>query len=288
MISVFQEIDAATNLYEKGKRFLDKKYLYRKYKDFPYFFINYNKKTYINKNGDGIVFMSCDMMVLDKAKTKYIKAKLDITDAKAESNFPTFHQMQLLNKEPFKDCYFKVWANDGIITSVTEDYYVLPERDRSEWKRSNKKIALRINLNSNILEEKKAYKISYMFSVPGMFPIFNGYYDEKSAQISDSEEMVSSLDIEEYCDKCKYSIYVSEDIKVKEKISGFANKSGIDDSVDISAYQQHFGFYNKNIMNVKQAKKYRSIGFKWQVQKLATEAKGDINNGEIVTVLNEK
>ena len=157
MFSIFQELDAAANLYEKGKRFYNKKYLYRKYKDFPYFFANYNKKTYINKNGDGIVFMSCDIVVLDKAKTKYIKAKLDITDAKDSTTFPTFHYMQLPNKEPFKDYYFKVWANDNLITSVTEDYYILPEKDRSEWKRSNKKIALKINLNSNMLEENKIY-----------------------------------------------------------------------------------------------------------------------------------
>lgn len=285
MFSVFQELDAATNLWDKGKNFYDKKCMYHRYKSFPYFFRNYKKKTYITRDGDGVVFMSCEVVVLDKANTKYIKAKLDISDAKKDANFPPFYYMSRPNKTPFKDFYFDVWSDKDVITDVKEDYSFLPEKDKSKWRKSSKHIALKINLDSNKLEEKQIYLISYMFSVPGMFAIKDGYYSFSESSDGLFEEMVSSLDIEEYCENCKYSVYMDKDVKISGMVSAFLNKSGVDEPISIGAKHDSFGFYGKNTMTISKARKYRSVGFTWKMCENPNEQNGGVEDGEIVPVL---
>lgn len=285
-MSIFQEIESITNLWEKGKKYFSEKAIRRKYKEFPYYFKTYNKKTYINSNGDGIVFLSCKLVVLDKSKCKFIRAKLDISDAQDHVKFPSFSEMKKTkDKIPFRDFIFKIQHGKDIVTSVKENYNILSTSQRSQYEDSNRHICLKINLNANMLEENKEYQISYMFSVPGMFPIKDGYYDIKKSVNHKKQEMVSSLDIEQYCENCKFSIYLSSDICLDDMISGYVDRSGVHESSPQAANCEYFGFYCKNTMCVPNANKYQSVSFTWNVCLNPSEQNGGVENGKIVSLL---
>ena len=270
-MGVLQELDAVTNLATKTKRGIGETWTKNwKYRKYPYYFNSYNKKTYVDKNGNGIVFMSCEIVVVDKIKTTYIKAKMDISDAKFNTKFPSFKKLKESRGRAFEDFWFDAWSTEkDLITAIKEDYSILPSNQASRYKNSDKHLCIKISLNNNLLKKNRAYKIFYMFSIPGMFPIANGYYNTKSSVGGSLENCVSSLDIEEFCEKCKVSIYLSKDITLDGAVEGFASKSGVEEEKLFEVQYEDFGFYTKNTMVVNKANKYRSVGFKLVVKEEA-------------------
>ena len=79
-------------------------------------------------------------------------------------------------------------------------------------------------------------------------------------------KIMVSLSLENNCDTCKYSIYLSKDIHLIDILNSFAYKSGIDEPTIPRTESRDFGFYYKTTLNIANAQKYKNTGFTWNVE----------------------
>lgn len=249
-----------------GIKILEKVVLFAtncKFKKFNYYYDFYNRKTYVNYNGDGVILIECDLVVINPLKTKELIVNLDISDSKETTFFPNLDDMQKDELKPFTDFKFKCYSECGIISRVEESYASLSPTERKRVKNSRKHIVLSLKVDSNKIQKNKKYTVRYMFSIPGMFPITNGIYDDAGDDVSG--ECSSYMECNEHFKKIKYSLYLDAGISVNEEVNAEVKHTKSNDQIPVAVSKEERMFYNKYIVEVNKPKDNKYFLLSWRV-----------------------
>jgi hypothetical protein len=155
------------------------------YKKLDYYFEEYHKHLTVYKNGNGIIINSFIIVVNDLNSVLRFKRQLTIEDAKVSTVFPPLREMKKTNlTDRFeKFCFRCKCINNGdLIRSVEEKYWTDDSDNDDNISKQNPKVLKWIlRMNPSSIVEGKPYKIVYIISIPGMFPIENGIFKENIA-----------------------------------------------------------------------------------------------------------
>lgn len=157
------------------------------YKKLDYFFEEYHKHLTVYKDGTGIIINSFTLVINNIDSITEFKRKLDITDSKTSTIFPDLETMKATNlKNRF--CKFGFWCkclnNDKLISSIEEKYWTDKDENSDNVSEEDPRILKWIlRMNPSSIEIGKPYKIVYVISIPGMFPIEDGLFTEEISNI---------------------------------------------------------------------------------------------------------
>lgn len=164
-------------------------------KKITHYFENYHKHVTIYNDGTGVIINEFDIVFNRKEKT-YLKRGLDISDGKKNASFPTLVEMKKTKIRDRFDTYgFWYYSDDNIISSVKEKYWT-DEDDENDaeniaLKNNDKIFRWEFKFNYSRICPNKKYKVIYVMSIPGMYPIKDGKLDIDS--IND-EQLLNNLE----------------------------------------------------------------------------------------------
>lgn len=230
-----------------------------------YYFKEVNKKVYIRKNGNGFVVSSCELYVIRPEKVDNFIRTFDISDAKKNSRFPRFKQMQRKNFNSFEDYAF-FWESD-IITSVAEcdNKKLTPAELRK--KNEGKLLAVEFIVDRSKLKAKNSYKLLYGYSAPGLFPIKDGKHDVSEYSEEEYGHYSSSLDVKHTAKKSRISVYLEKGIKLRCPPEGDAIRVTDSQTVPPKKCDSWNNIlYTKYTHEVKRPEKYSAVQVKWKLK----------------------
>lgn len=161
-------------------------------KKITHYFENYHKHVTIYNDGTGVIINEFDIVFNRKEKT-YLKRGLGISDGKKNASFPTLVEMKKTKIRDRFDTYgFWYYSDDNIISSVKEKYWT-DENDAENiaLKNNDKIFRWEFKFNYSRICPNKKYKVIYVMSIPGMYPIKDGKLDIDS--IND-EQLLNNLE----------------------------------------------------------------------------------------------
>lgn len=167
-------------------------------KKFSHYFENYHKHVTVYRDGTGVIINEFDI-VFNKEEKPVLKRSIDISDGKKSAKFPELKNMIKRDiSERFHNYGFWYCSDDKIISSVKEKYWIDSdengfENEDDELKNNEKILKWVIKFNYSRIKPFKKYKIIYVMSIPGMYPINNGVLDTNS--IND-KNLLEDIDIE--------------------------------------------------------------------------------------------
>ena len=266
---VLSEIDAATNLLSKARNFFGKFSLKEKTGCDDYYYDEYNKKVYVNKNGDGLIVCSYILKVIDPVKTGSLIRTLDISDAKKGTEFAPFSEMI---KAPidnvFKDFGFWYRSDNDIITDVVEhyEYEDLPDASRKDF------ISIKLIIDTSKLEKGKTYKLMHAFSIPGLYPIKDGRFDAENIERTEYNEYRSYISTAHIGHHLRFALYFEEGIEFSDKPKGnLCLSSGVKRSKKNAAkkltcvFKDNI-FYKKYHFEIENPQEYSEIFMSWNIK----------------------
>lgn len=152
------------------------------YNKLDFYFEEYHKHLTVYKNGNGIIIHSFTIVVNDLNSILLFKRQLKIEDAKKSTVFPSLEEMKStdLQHRFEKFCFsYKCINNNDLIRSVEERYWTDDSDNDDDTAREDpKNLKWIMKMNSSAIKAGEAYKIVYVISIPGMFPIDNGFFRE--------------------------------------------------------------------------------------------------------------
>lgn len=204
----------------KNLNFIGKIYEKTKYgKD--YYFEEYDKQITIFKDGHGILTNTMKIKVLNPADFCVLHRRLGLSDSKPQAVFSSLEEMlQTSIPDRFDSLGFWYSCSDDIVTGIEEFYYSDDDSSRENvvLKKNPKELRWRFNLNSNKIQKNKTYTIQYAISVPGMFTIDNGYFNENWLSLGLTPELSSSLKVKHTMKKLNYIIAIEKDVHLKSDV----------------------------------------------------------------------
>ncbi len=233
-----------------------------KFKKCNYYYNNFNKKTYVDSDGNGVIVVSYELVVLNPLKTNAVYIDLNISDSQDECKLPPFSEMQEKDLKPFKDYKFSVYSRENIIQEVKESYENMSTTEFKIRKKSKKHLGIKICLLQHTLKKNGVYHISYMFSIPKMFTIENGYL----GGTTDIIPLSSNSSFDTRFNNLKCSLYLSTLIHLDGNIEPDLVDTNNNHSKNIPIKQDQSMLYNKYMVEIKKIYKYSSFGFTWNVQ----------------------
>lgn len=188
------------NLITIIKNGIDVSYFIRSHHSFrnkktTHYFENYRKHVTVYSDGTGIIINELDIVFNKKEKT-FLKRGLDISDGKKNASFPTLTKMkQTKIQDRFQKYGFWYYSDDNIISSVKKKYWT-DEDDENDaeniiLKNNDKVFRWEFGFNYSRIYPNRKYKVIYVMSIPGMYPIKNGKLDINS--IND-EQLLNDLE----------------------------------------------------------------------------------------------
>lgn len=185
-----------------------------------HYFDEYQKHLTIYKDGTGILINSLSI-IFKRPKKDELRRGINIEDGKVQAVFPSLQKMtETKLDDRFSSFGFWYYSENDIISSVTEKYWSDdPEEDNEDYKVKNndKEIRWIYKFNSSRIKPGKKYRIVYVMSIPGMFPILDGEID--SASINDPNLLNDG--------ECKSSSSIEITHKIKKLIYTVSFENGI-------------------------------------------------------------
>lgn len=175
-----------------------------------YYFEEYNKSVTVYKNGLGILITTIKLKVLDPDNTKEIERELNISDGKISAGFPSWHELLRTDTDD-RFTKYGLWyqSDDNVVTAARENH----EDTRS--KKDKKILQWRFTLCKSKLKRGQNYTITYVVSVPGMFPISNGCFDLSELEDEDYK-FNSQIHVKHLMKKLIYTISFEHGINLEE------------------------------------------------------------------------
>lgn len=161
-----------------------------------HYFENYHKHVTVYGDGTGVIINEFDMVFNKKEKT-LLKRSLDISDGKRDAAFPSLVDMRKTHiRDRFSQYGFWFYSDDNIISSIKENYWT-DEDDENDnenisLKNNDKVLRWFFKFNYSRIYPNKKYKVVYVMSIPGMYPVKDGKLDISS--IND-EQLLSDLEV---------------------------------------------------------------------------------------------
>lgn len=164
-------------------------------KKFTHYFENYHKHVTVYNDGTGVIINEFDM-VFNRKEKSFLRRGLDISDGKKDASFPLLTEMKKTKiQDRFNKYGFWYYSEDNIISSVKEKYWT-DEDDESDTenvilKNNAKVFRWEFRFNYSRICPNRKYKVIYVMSIPGMYPIKDGKLDINS--IND-EQLLNDLE----------------------------------------------------------------------------------------------
>ena len=239
-----------------------------------HYFENYHKHVTIYNDGTGIVINEFNMVFNKKEKT-FLKRGLDISDGKKEAAFPSLDEMKKIRiQDRFSKYGFWYYSDDNIISSVKEKYWT-DEDDENDKEnivlKNNSKIFKWIfKFNYSRIYPNRKYKVVYVMSIPGMYPIKNGKLDISSINdeqlLNDLESgNATSIKIKNPIRNFYYTISFESDILLEREPRCLLKSANQQEDITYPKLKHEYNtIYNKYTCNITKPKIGSIIKIDWQ------------------------
>lgn len=246
-----------------------------------YYFEEYNKSVTVYKNGLGILITTIKLKVLDPDNTKEIERELDISDGKISARFSSWHELLRTDTD---DRFIKygLWyqSDDNVVTAARENY-----KDK-KLKRDKKILQWKFTLCESKLKKGQTYTITYVVSVPGMFPISNGCFDSSESEDEDYK-FNSQIHVKHLMKKLIYTISFEHGIKLEENpnceiVCKKANYSV--DSKPVQGKNVNNLLYDRYVFEIDEPPYQSEVSVNWDIMrededgKIAKKTNNSANN----------
>lgn len=238
-----------------------------------YCFREYKKHITVYRNGNGIVINSFKLKVLNPSKVDSIYRRMNIDDGKLSSNFPKLNDMKSTNIDNrFEDFGFWFISDEEIVTKAKEYYWseedVLKKDYTSES--NTKEIRWKFLINENKIKKGKEYTVTYVMSIPGMFPLENGYY-VKSLHDSKYNDynFSSSMKVDHAIKKLTYVVAFENGINLDEMprcVICNPKKNSTITKKPIHGNEENNYIFKKYTYNIKKPHFQSRIKIKWNIE----------------------
>ena len=212
--------------------------------------------------------------MFNPSKVKEILREINIEDGKATAKFPKLYEMKRTKlKDRFTKFGFWIKSENDIVEKVDEYYWGddHPEIEDQISKNDPQELKYRIHLQEGQLKRNKNYKITYIISVPGMYPLEHGYYysDLHSPKFKDYT-FTSSMRVEHSIRNMEYTVSFEEGVQVSaspkcnvcKRSSNFITKQ----KPIRSEFQDNI-IYKKYTFKINRPKYQNLIEVKWDIEK---------------------
>jgi hypothetical protein len=226
-----------------------------------YYIDDSTKSVTIYKNGHGIIINTLRLKILDKLafnKDGLIRTIDFCNTTKKDVKLPSFEDMINQDKiNRFTDYGF--WYQST--SNVMRHHVVIDEDNR-------KQLSFKLDLGVDI-DNEDFIEFTYSLSIPGLFPISDGYFDVENA-LSDAP-FETSLNIENQINKFTYIVSFEKGVKIQsEEIKGIIELEKVNNDLvkeDQTVKHIHDIFYNKFLFT-KRFPAFQSIfKFTWMIEK---------------------
>lgn len=239
--------------------------------DFDYFFDEYSKHLTVYSNGNGIIINSFTIIFNNIDAIKPFKRELNINDAKVDTKFPKLKDMQKTNlKDRFKQFGFwcKCSNDDKLIHSIEEKYWTENDEDSDSVNKMNPKdLKWILRMNPSSIEIGKPYKLVYVISIPGMFPIENGIFSDEVANIKGTNgEFNSQFNVRHKIKKFLYTVSFENGINLYTKPKGEIITSGRKKNLHFE--NENNIIYDKYIFSVDNPDLSSTLNINWNFEKI--------------------
>ncbi|MCM1326742.1 MAG: hypothetical protein NC094_07025 [Bacteroidales bacterium] len=261
------KVDTLLNVFEKCRNlFLWVVKNKAKFKKEPYYFKDYHKHVTIYENGNGILINSFSI-VFNRADDNEIRRGINISDGKISAKFPSFKKMQGESLENRFDKYgFWVYSDDNIIEESKEEYWVIEGiQENITASKNDKELRWVLKFNPSKIELHKPYRVIYIISIPGMFPITKGKLDfseiENSYFFGYSS---SSIDIRTPIEEIYYTVSFYNSIDLQTEPEATVHAMVGRDNSPLKINKEYNIIYNKYICHVEKPQLGSKIIIKWK------------------------
>lgn len=212
--TILQVFKALKDLWDIGHEIIsyhiiDKLY-YKGIKGESFYFKSYCKHLTLYKNGHGILIESCYIRVLDDENFTNFYRELDISDGKKYVCFnKSLHELKnVSHTKRFTEMGF--WCDaDGDKSNN------LIRRITQVESNNNKVLKWDFEIDKRVLKskKKKIFYLTYALSIPGMFPVQDGYLDTENLPEEDYS-FCSSLQVKTRIRELKYIFSLEKGIEL--------------------------------------------------------------------------
>lgn len=262
------EVESGFNLIDRIKTFcVNRKDKIKKF-EYPYYFENYTKHITIYKNGNGIIINSADLIVTNKNLFDKIYRKLNIEDGKKDSVFPSLENMLKTDKKDRFDKFgFWYYSENNIINNIEEFYWSDTDKtvEDKKIKENPKEIRWYFDFNTSKIEENKNYKIIYVISVEGLYPIENGTLIRDLINDPNSKDNnESSIEIQQAITNFRYIVSFEDGISLKKEPKCEIKENMYSSNITVADIQNYNVLFNKHNFTVSKPILGSQIKVSWQ------------------------
>lgn len=232
-----------------------------------YYFEEYHKHLTVYKNGNGILINSFTVVINNINSITEFKRELNIKDAKVTTVFPKLKEMHKTNlNDRFSKFgfWYKCLNNNNLIKSVGEYYWSKDNRNIDTVSQADPKVLKWImEMNPSSIEIGKPYNIVYVISVPGMFPIENGFFSENISSIKGTKGKFNSrFNIKHQIKHLKYTVSFENGLKLFQKPCGIISLHGND--INLNYQNDNNIIFDKYIFNAENPECDSIINIEWK------------------------
>lgn len=237
-----------------------------------YYFEEYKKQITLYKNGHGILSTTFKIKVINPEKFTSIRRKLNIADGKKNAHFKSLDEMLKTDKEKrFTDFGFWFCSDSNVITGVKEFYFSDNDYSKEDKAIKNNPKELRwiFKLNNSKIKKNHTYTMGYAISVPGMFPISNGVFDEENNPFDDGyDDFSSELKVVHAIKKVIYTVAIEKGIQIEDDLKCVLidhKKDGSEKTIPLDGIMRDSVFYDKYTYIIDNPHINSTIKINWNI-----------------------
>lgn len=264
---MIHEIADAITIIEKVKNIFLSIGLFRgkiKYRKNNYYIESYKKHLTVYKNGNGILIVNLKLKIISPQKVKKISRLLDCSDGKKTLVFPKLENMRECDiSDRFDNYGFWYTSDKNIVTGI-----------EGMTTNQNKILNWKFIIDESKLKKGQSYNISYVISVPNMFPITNGNYDMSllSRKNQTNYKFTSSLQVDHEIKEIEYAISFENGINFYEGPACLIEREQSNSNA-IHGKEKQDLIYNTRFYKIKSPKSGSNIIISWKLRRLQNAPK---------------
>lgn len=236
------------------------------YNSLDYYFGTYHKHLTVYKNGNGILINTFTLIINNINSVTEFKREININDSQITTRFPKLSRMK---KTKINDRFheFGFWYrclnNKDLIKSVREYYWSEDSKGIDTVAQSNDKdLKWIMEMNPSSIQIGKPYKIVYIMSIPKMFPLKDGVFDESIANIKGTHgRFQSKFAVKHIINNFKYTVSFENDLYLHTKPTG--NITQGNEKINLQYDNDNNIIYDKYIFNTSSPDCNSVINIEW-------------------------
>ena len=233
----------------------------------PYYYIEYTKHITIFSNGNGIIHYSFIIKFNDKTKTDKIYRSLDLRDAANNISIPKLSEaLNCKIKDRFKKFGFWYESENDFISRAVQFNWSDNDKEKEDNSLINEKqLRWYFLIDPTKIENNQKYKFNYVFSIPNMYPILNGYIDRTRLPYQNYNFSTSCF-IKSRIDKIKYIISFDKDIHLLLPIKCYDIECDQNIKTQLNIHKENNCIYQRFVSECKKMKCNKNVEYLWNIK----------------------